>query len=69
MNNFYIISAKNFAFTIIGIILLISLCLMGNTLVDTVVESSVNNRLLPIYSVETNEKIVAITFDCAWRCR
>ncbi len=25
-----------------------------------------NGRLLPIYSVETNEKKIAISFDCAW---
>ncbi len=24
------------------------------------------NRLLPIYSVEGNEKVASITFDCAW---
>lgn len=27
---------------------------------------SANERLLPIYSVETDEKVVALTFDCAW---
>lgn len=28
--------------------------------------SASSERLLPIYSVETDEKAVAITFDCAW---
>lgn len=27
---------------------------------------SAQKRLLPIYSVETNQKIVSLTFDCAW---
>ena len=30
------------------------------------VSSNVNGRELPIYSVETNEKKVALTFDAAW---
>ena len=33
----------------------------GNT-----IEVSNTEMLLPIYSVETNEKKVALTFDCAW---
>lgn len=28
--------------------------------------SASSERLLPIYSVETDEKAVAVTFDCAW---
>ncbi len=31
-----------------------------------VTQASVSNRLLPIYSVETEEKKIAITFDAAW---
>ncbi len=31
-----------------------------------VIETSSNNRLIPIYSVETEDKKIAITFDCAW---
>lgn len=30
------------------------------------VQTSVGTKELPIYSVETNEKKLAITFDCAW---
>lgn len=30
------------------------------------IETVANKRHLPIYSVETKEKVVAITFDCAW---
>lgn len=34
---------------------------------DVIETSSTSKRLLPIYSVETAEKKVALTFDCAWR--
>lgn len=30
------------------------------------VSNSVNGRELPIYSVETDEKKIALTFDAAW---
>ncbi len=34
---------------------------------NMVIETSTENqKLLPVYSVETDEKKVAITFDCAW---
>ena len=33
---------------------------------ETVGAGTSSNRSLPIYSVETNEKKVAISFDCAW---
>ena len=68
MNKIFVINAKNLIVTICIALFLISVCLAGNSLIDTVVETSSSNRLLPIYSVETNEKVVALTFDCAWRC-
>ena len=49
---------------VLSIILAISMIfglLMGNY-----AWASVNQKKLPIYSVETNEKKVAITFDAAW---
>ena len=69
MNNFFVINAKNLLVSVLIIILLVSICLAGNSLVDNVVETAANNRLLPVYSVETDKKAVAITFDCAWRSR
>ena len=34
---------------------------------QSTVETSANNtKLLPIYSVETSEKNVALTMNCAW---
>jgi len=69
MNKIFVINAKNLIVTICIALFLISVCLAGSSLVDDVVETATTNRLLPIYSVETNEKVVALTFDCAWRCR
>lgn len=33
---------------------------------DTIQTSSSTNKLLPIYSVETQEKSIALTMNCAW---
>ena len=68
MSKIFVINAKNLIVTICIALFLISVCLAGSSLVDDVVETATTNRLLPIYSVETDEKVVALTFDCAWRC-
>lgn len=39
---------------------------IGAFFVYCLVPSANEERLLPIYSVETKEKAVALTFDCAW---
>lgn len=46
--------------------LLIVVCIGGDFIVSDVIETSSSNRLLPIYSVEREDKMVALTFDCAW---
>lgn len=33
---------------------------------DTIQTSASTNKLLPIYSVETQEKNIALTMNCAW---
>lgn len=67
MNKIFVINVRQVIVTICIVIFLISICLAGNSLVDNVVETVANNRLLPIYSVETSDNKVALTFDCAWR--
>ena len=47
-------------------ILLILLCASGNFIVENVLETANSKRRLPIYSVERTDKMVALTFDCAW---
>ena len=69
MNKIFVINARNLIVIICIVLVLISVCLAGNSLVDNVVETIANNRLLPVYSVETDKKVVVLTFDCAWRCR
>ena len=44
----------------------IAACAAAITLVITSVGSRAEKRLLPIYSTETDEKKIAITFDVAW---
>lgn len=69
MNRILVINGKKLMICIIMSIVAISTCLMGNSLVSKVIETSAKGRKIPIYSVETNKKIVALTFDCAWRGR
>ena len=57
----YMILTKQHVNLVIGAVALL--------LVGTILSVSVfakENRLLPIYSVETNEKKIAISFDAAW---
>ena len=68
MNNIFVINAKHLIVSVFILIFLITVCLAGNSLVDNVIETANTKRLLPIYSVETDKKVVALTFDCAWRC-
>ncbi len=56
----FVLDKLHFAFILCG---LLALSLF---LVSTLSPSAENERLLPIYSVETEEKAVAITFDSAW---
>lgn len=54
--------AKNiFIIAIIAIIVIIIVCRVSIT-----VETSNSMRLIPIYSVDKNEKIISISFDAAW---
>ena len=39
---------------------------MSGYFTNHAIEVAAQNRLLPIYSVETSDKKVALTFDCAW---
>ncbi|MBO5143516.1 MAG: hypothetical protein J6C46_11115 [Clostridia bacterium] len=69
INKFFVINAKNLIVSVLIIMLFVTICLAGSSLVDNVVETASTNRLLPVYSVETDKKVVALTFDCAWRSR
>lgn len=47
-------------------ILICSLLALSLFLVSTLSPSATSEKLLPIYSVETEEKVISITFDSAW---
>lgn len=63
---FIVISKKKIVKILIGICLSVIMCVTCLGITNTVIEVGSKNRLLPIYSVETSKKQVALTFDCAW---
>lgn len=48
------------------LVLMFALIAVKQAPLDVRVSSNVNGRELPIYEVETKQKQVALTFDCAW---
>ncbi|MBE5756209.1 MAG: deacetylase [Clostridiales bacterium] len=60
---FYAINKKRALIIIVLALFIISTPFIGGGIVNTV---SKNNRSLPIYSVDTKENKIAISFDCAW---
>lgn len=62
----FVISRKRIAFIFYGLIILLGLLFIIGTIRSTCIIVSAKNRKLPIYGVETEEKKIAISFDCAW---
>ena len=59
------------AFTVVAVVLaalftMVSACVFCVKTAQTVGAGAGSTRSLPIYSVETEEKKIAISFDCAW---
>ena len=47
--------------------IIVLFCIAGNMEREELsIETSANNKLLPIYSVKTEKKEVALTINCAW---
>lgn len=63
---FLVLNGKNILGSLLIVSVLTVMCMAGSSMVSNIIETAVQNRLLPIYSVETSEKKVALTFDCAW---
>lgn len=63
---FIVLNKKTIINIVIVMCFLTSLFFIGVTFVGDTIEVASKNRLLPIYSVETDKKHVALTFDCAW---
>ena len=52
---------------LVGILSILIAVIIGVDSTNEMIQEVVNsNRILPIYSVETDKKQVALTFDCAW---
>lgn len=67
MSKFLILDLRKIKKTLITLVLILLSVVTCNSLFDNkVLEVSSAKRLLPIYSVETTKKQVALTFDCAW---
>lgn len=65
-NKIFVINLRKLIITFSLLCLLIAVCIGGDYIVSEVIETNARGRLLPIYSVETEDKVVALTFDCAW---
>lgn len=65
-NKIIVINFKRIVIAVAAVLFLITACASGNLIVENVLETANTKRKLPIYSVETVDKVVALTFDCAW---
>ena len=66
MGKFIVLDKKavvNFGVMLLGIF---SLIIVSISFYEKTLEVANSKKLLPIYSVETDKKQVALTFDCAW---
>lgn len=52
--------------SIVTVVLLFCVASTLNASKDTIETSSTTQKLLPIYNVQTEEKKVAFTMNCAW---
>lgn len=67
MYKFHVIKLKKVYLGVFSIFLgIFIMCFFSYFFNSTILEVNGANRLIPIYSVETDQKEVAITFDCAW---
>lgn len=63
---FIVVKKKTALLSLMMFAILLIVCICACTSINQLLETTNQNRLLPIYSVETSKKQVAITFDCAW---
>lgn len=66
---FYVFNKQKIYTYLVSIVTVALLFCVANTLntTDNAVQTSSNSqRLLPIYNVDTDEKNVAFTMNCAW---
>ncbi len=66
LEKFVILNVKKMINGLLIISILTVLCVLGSCLTEKIIETTTQNRLLPVYCVQTDEKNVSLTFDCAW---
>ena len=64
--NFFVIKKKCIISSLFFCGILLVICIAGFNNIRSIIVTSGKGKLLPVYSVETKKKHVAITFDCAW---
>ena len=64
---FLVLKRRNILFFVMAVLISITgVVSLGEISTNTVVSASASDRLLPIYSVSTEEKNISLTFDAAW---
>ena len=66
---FYVVNKQKICTYLVSLITVVILFCVAGAIGNenkTVQTSAGNEKLLPIYNVETNEKKVAFTMNCAW---
>ena len=64
---FIVLKRRSILFFVMAVLIAITgVVSLGEISANTVVSASVTDRQLPIYSVSTEEKKIALTFDAAW---
>ena len=66
---FYVFNKQKICTYLVSLITVVILFCVAGAIGNenkTVQKSASNEKLLPIYNVETNEKKVAFTMNCAW---
>ena len=66
---FFVFNKQKIYTYLLSVLTVIVLLFIGSTTIndeESIETSSSTNKLLPIYSVQTEKKDIALTINCAW---
>lgn len=66
---FFVFNKQKIYTYLLSVLTVIVLLFIGSTTIndeESIETSSSTNKLLPIYSVQTEKKEIALTINCAW---
>lgn len=66
LEKFVVLNVKKTISGLLIISILTVLYVLGSCVTEKIIETASQNRLLPVYCVQTDERYVSLTFDCAW---